>query len=542
MNQDACILVVDDDIVVLKIITNILQRNGYMTDTCQSGEEALSKIKADEYDLVLLDVQLGTGMDGYHTCKAMHKVIPDLPVILPTANQDDESVNKGFTAGSSDYIKKPVSKLELLARVNKIITLKKAEKNNLKLINDLSKDLVTAANIQEAMLPKWVYLDKEVMFSSYYSPTESVGGDLFDRIRINDDLYVVYIGDISGHGVQAALLMTAIKSIINLMVDNEKDNLNLPWLLTRLNERVCRELFISNTYMTLLMGIIDVQNNVFSYLNAGHPPIIVFDTLQRKASIVESNGSLPLGWIQSLVYTEEDLGSIPLTEHNMFLLYTDGIYECEDNKHVQFGINGLVNVINEHLTLDSCISLPYKIKHYISNKKFKLPEDDFKIFAFQKQRMTLKTVSLDTVNEDKAIHHTFILSAALKEVGKTAMSCEKLILIWTGNSALAAKVELIVDEFLNNIVKYGYKFTENATIMMEFLLKKDKLCIKFWDKGIEWKPGDYDYNIDNPYDFEKDIYNVDGKGVKIIMSMSNKFHRSRYDILNETSVEIDIDR
>ncbi|MBM4400055.1 MAG: response regulator, partial [Candidatus Cloacimonetes bacterium] len=127
MNQDACILVVDDDIVVLKIITNILQRNGYMTDTCQSGEEALSKIKADEYDLVLLDVQLGTGMDGYHTCKAMHKVIPDLPVILVTANQDDESVNKGFTAGSSDYIKKPVSKLELLARVNKIITLKKAE-------------------------------------------------------------------------------------------------------------------------------------------------------------------------------------------------------------------------------------------------------------------------------------------------------------------------------------------------------------------------------------------------------------------------------
>lgn len=540
MNQDACILVVDDDPVVVKIITNILQRNGYLTETCHSGEDALVLVKSNEYDLVLLDVQMGSGMDGYQTCKAINKLKRDLPVILVTANQDDESVNKGFVSGSSDYIKKPVSKLELLARVNKTISLKRSEKNNLQLINDLSKDLRTAANIQEAMLPKWVYLDREVMFSSYYHPSESVGGDLYDRIKISEDRYVVYIGDISGHGVQAALLMTAIKSIINIMVENDKENLDLPWLVTRLNERVSTELFINNNYMTLLIGVIDLKTEQFTYLNAGHPPLILIDTLNGLAKIMESKGSMPLGWVPKAVFNKDELGVLPINEHSIFLLYTDGIYECENQANHEFGIDGLMSVLNEILQVDNCVSLPYKIKQYMTEFNYRTSNDDYTLFAFQKQKMMLKTESLDHVADGKAIHYMITLSAALKEVGKTAQNCEKMILQWTGDSVLAAKTELIVDEFLNNIIQHGYGFEDDSAIMIEFLIKEDKLCIKFWDKGIEWNPVEDIYSKENPYNFEQDVYDINGKGVKIIMSMSDKFHRTRYDILNETSVEIDL--
>lgn len=540
MFHDTRILVVDDDAVIIRIITNILNKNGFETDSCNSGECALAKIKETVFDLVLLDVQMGTGMDGYQTCKAMNKINPDLPIILVTANQDDESVNKGFISGSSDYIKKPVSKLELLARVNKTIDLKRSEKRNLQLINDLSKNLRTAASIQEAMLPKWVYLDNEIMFASHYEPSESVGGDIFDRIKLTDDLYVVYIGDISGHGVQAALLMTAIKSIINIMVENDKDNIELPWLLTKLNERVSNELFINNNYLTLLIGVIDLSKNEFRFLNAGHPPFVVINTQTRKTKIVESKGSLPLGWMPKLVYQEDEIGVLTFSEHEMILLFTDGIYECVNPVNKEFGISGLIELIEHDIPIESCVSLPYRIKHYLAEQNYQISNDDYTLFAFQRQKNIQSPEPILGTIDNQVLHYIIALRAALKEVGKTSQQCEKLILDWTGNQVLAAKVELIIDEFLNNIVKFGYSYEEDSAIVVEFVIQDNKLHIKFWDKGIEWEPDEHQYNTEDPYNFSRDVFEESGKGVKIIMSMSDKFHRTRYDMLNETTVEIQI--
>jgi len=538
--QDTNILVVDDDAVIIKIITNILTKNEFKTDSCFSGETALIMIQEKEYDLVLLDVQMGTGMDGYQTCKEMIKLNPDLPIILVTANQDDESVNKGFISGSSDYIKKPLSKLELLARVNKTIDLKRSEKRNLQLISELSKDLKTAANIQEAMLPKWVYLDKEVMFSSLYEPSQSVGGDLFDRIKLTEDLYVIYIGDISGHGVQAALLMTAIKSIIKIMVENDRENLELAWLVTKLNERVSAELFINNNYLTLLIGVIDMSKNEFRFLNAGHPPFIVIDMLTRKSVAIESKGSMPLGWMPKLVYEEEETGVIPLTEHDIILLFTDGIYECVNQGNMEFGIEGLVELLERDIPIESCISLPYRIKQHLTDHHYRVSSDDYTLMAFQKQKNLLKPGPITNFVDSQILHYMVTLRAALKEVGKTAQQCERLILNWTENTVLAAKVELIMDEFLNNIIKHGYTYAEDSAIVVEFIVQDNKLLIKFWDKGIEWEPEEHQYNSEDPYNFDRDVYAVGGKGVKIIMSMTDKFHRTRYDLLNETTVEIQI--
>ncbi|HOH47290.1 MAG TPA: response regulator, partial [Candidatus Cloacimonadota bacterium] len=181
MIADARVLVVDDDDIILSIISNILIRNGYQVDKCHSGEEALEKVDQGEFDLVLLDVHMGSGLDGYDTCQLIQQKQADLPVILVTANQDDESVNKGFESGSSDYIKKPVSRLELLARVKNTITLKRSEKRNLQLIETLRRDLTIASSIQKAMLPKWISVDGDLVFSSYYQASDAVGGDLFDR-------------------------------------------------------------------------------------------------------------------------------------------------------------------------------------------------------------------------------------------------------------------------------------------------------------------------------------------------------------------------
>jgi phosphoserine phosphatase RsbU/P len=538
MKESTSVLVVDDDVVIIKIILNILNKNGYSTDICKSGERAMEMIKNKNYDLVLLDVHLGSGMDGYQVCTEIIKINKDLPVILMTADSDEESINKGFLAGSSDYIRKPLSRMELLARLNKTISYNRAEKRNLQLIYDLSKDLETAAKIQTSMLPKWVYLDSEVVFSSHYEPFEAVGGDLFDRIKISDDFFVVYMGDISGHGVQAALLMTAIKSIIKLMVETDKESIDLPRLVTRLNNRLSNELFIFDNYLTLLIGIVDVRSMEFRYLNAGHPPFVMIDTLTGETTAIESTGSLPLGWMPNMQYRVEDMGVIPITDHHIFLLFSDGIYECVNAQGEQFGITGVIYALKNYIQLESCISLPYRIKQYLIDHKYNLSADDFTLFAFQKRHHPDESEPVTIIRESQAVHFTISLQAALREVGKTAQQCEGLIINWTGNNALAAKVELIVDEFLNNIVKYGYHYSEDAAIVVEFTEFYNRLAIRFWDKGIEWSPDDLTCTIENPFDLEPDLEKEDGRGVKIIRSMSCKFTRIRYGQLNETIVEI----
>lgn len=539
MKQDATILIVDDDKSSIKLITKMLTQNGYAIDSCLTGEEALEKVRRKDYDLVLLDVKLGRGIDGYEVCRQILRFNNDLPIILVTAHHDDESINRGFLIGSSDYIKKPISQLELLARVNKTINYKRSERRNLQLIYDLSKNIETAASIQEAMLPKWIYLDKNMIFSSHYEPYEAVGGDLFDRIKISDNLYVVYMGDISGHGVQAALLMTAIKSIIKIMVENDRENLNLPRLMTKLNERLSNELFIFDNYLTMLIGIIDLNKNEFRYLNAGHPPVVVIDTLSGEATAVESTGSLPLGWLPNQVYYNDDMGMIQIGEQHIILLFSDGIYECVNKNGAQFGIAGVLHTLRHEIRVDSCISLPFRIKQFLIDHKYNISYDDFTLFAFQK-RKNPETIICDTGSgESQPVHFMTTLQAALREVGKTAVQCEDIVMQATCNKELAARVELIIDEFLNNIIKYGYNYSEDAAVVVEFAIHQKILRIKFWDKGIDWTPEETNFTIENPYNFEKDVYNTDGRGVKIIMSMSNKFHRTRFDKLNETTVDLE---
>jgi sigma-B regulation protein RsbU (phosphoserine phosphatase) len=536
MELDAKVLIVDDDDVVISIINNILKRDNYITDYCHSGEEALQKVLVNHYELVLLDVNMGSGLDGYETCKLMHKSRPDLPVILVTASQDDESVNKGFEAGSADYIKKPVSRLELLARVNNTITLKRAERSNLQLIDALRKDLHTAANIQQAMLPKWVYLDKEILFSSYYEPCEAVGGDLFDRIKLSETKYVVYIGDVSGHGVQAALLMSAIKSTIMLMIENYQDSQTMAEFFTKLNERLYNNLFMHNNYLTLLMGVVDLEEQEIRFLNAGHPPLIKIDSLTGDVEVMDQKGSLPLGWMPNSKYHEDDIERLPLSNTDIFLVFTDGIYECTNMNDLQFGIEGIKELLSKISDRDTCITIPFKIIDYLIKNQFETAVDDFTLFSFQ----ALQAKGEQVLSQGITRHHHIVLRSALKEVGKTAQECEKLVLGWTCDAHLAAKVELIVDEFLNNIITYGYNYQEDAEIVLEFRLVPHMVSIRFWDKGIEWVPENLSYSIEEPYDFELDGLDSSGRGVKIIMSMSNRFERTRFGHLNETKVEIDL--
>jgi DNA-binding response OmpR family regulator len=114
------ILVVDDDRAILKLITRVLRDESYAVDTASTGEEARTLALVNEYDGIILDLQLGD-RHGFEILQELRRNGRHTPVLLYSGRADTESIVRGLDAGADDYVVKPVSNEELRARVRTLI-------------------------------------------------------------------------------------------------------------------------------------------------------------------------------------------------------------------------------------------------------------------------------------------------------------------------------------------------------------------------------------------------------------------------------------
>ena len=114
------ILVVDDEPQIRRVIRLTLNLEGFEVDDTKSGDEALDHLRSGMYDLVLLDIDM-PGMTGFETCRAI-RAISDMPIIMLTARNAEKDKVEALDAGADDYITKPFSPPELLARVGAALT------------------------------------------------------------------------------------------------------------------------------------------------------------------------------------------------------------------------------------------------------------------------------------------------------------------------------------------------------------------------------------------------------------------------------------
>jgi DNA-binding response OmpR family regulator len=112
------ILIVDDDPNTLEILRRWLAREGYTTVSADNGPAGLEALGKDPVDVILLDVMM-PGMDGLQVCEKLreHTAWRSIPVVLLTAKDDIETRSRGMQLGVSEYLTKPVNKLELFARL-----------------------------------------------------------------------------------------------------------------------------------------------------------------------------------------------------------------------------------------------------------------------------------------------------------------------------------------------------------------------------------------------------------------------------------------
>lgn len=118
-SRKACVLMVDNDVRILRMMQHILELEGYHVLRASDGETAINLFDEETPDLVLLDIMM-PGMDGYTVCQRIRE-FSLIPVIMVTAKDNDEEKVKGLDAGADDYITKPFSARELAARVRTVL-------------------------------------------------------------------------------------------------------------------------------------------------------------------------------------------------------------------------------------------------------------------------------------------------------------------------------------------------------------------------------------------------------------------------------------
>lgn len=142
MNEEApqkrTILVADDDPIVIQLLTHMLTEAGYEADAVSDGQQCLERVAQAQPDLILMDISMPE-MDGVTACRRLKEMpgLEHIPVVFVTSNADDETLEGAFAAGGSDYVRKPVNRVELLVRVGSVLAQqealeKLAEKERLK--------------------------------------------------------------------------------------------------------------------------------------------------------------------------------------------------------------------------------------------------------------------------------------------------------------------------------------------------------------------------------------------------------------------------
>ncbi len=300
------ILIVDDDAINVKIVADALGTAGYRTHAVSNGVAAMEYLEKETPDLIVLDIML-PGMSGYELASEIRARFADryLPIVMVTAKNTVEDMIRSFAYGGNDYIAKPFNARELLARVENQIVIRNfidtekqveshlsEESRNAKtslaqrsrLLQDaihkiaeweniITRDLVMARRFIDTLM--WRQIEQsDIEVDLHYDPLLTIGGDVFDVYEFEPGRIRVFVGDATGHGVNAALNTITIMSEYDFLRHME---LSPSEIISVLNERFCRKLLQYKILFTCTIAEIDLNAEVLRIASAGHPEQYMID-------------------------------------------------------------------------------------------------------------------------------------------------------------------------------------------------------------------------------------------------------------------------
>lgn len=290
-------------------------------------------------------IPVQANFEKYHTAKALSKeeqeIFGGFKYIIPVYHKQEPlalallgEISNGDTEQKEELLEftQIFTNIITVAVENKRLFRKEVEKKQ------YDKELELASKVQGMLIPKKLPKNNMYEFAGLYLPFKGIGGDYYDVIHINKDEFVFCIGDISGKGVAAALVMANLQAYLNATLGfgfSKKE------FIDNLNRKIY-SITEGDNFITLFIAKYNIITHELEYLNAGHiPPILIH---QDKVKLL-SMGTTLLGAFEELPKVE--YGSLQINPDTTIVCFTDGITEMENSDEEQFG---------QHRLMDFCIN------------------------------------------------------------------------------------------------------------------------------------------------------------------------------------------
>lgn len=276
----ARILVVDDNEPNRDLLSRRLARQGHSTAVAAGGEEALGRLAAEPFDLVLLDIMM-PGLTGYQVLERL-KADEDLrhiPVIMISALDDVESVVRCVKLGAEDHLSKPFEPTLLNARISASLAKKRLRDRERLYALSMERELAIGRAIQSNFIPESLPDPAGWEIAAAFQPARQVAGDFYDAFRLEDGRVALVLGDVCGKGVGAALFMAILRTLLRILATAEHfaaadGAVDEP--VAAVSDYIAEVHGRTHMFATLFFGILEPETGVLRYVNAGQePPVVV---------------------------------------------------------------------------------------------------------------------------------------------------------------------------------------------------------------------------------------------------------------------------
>lgn len=321
-------LVIDDDESNRDLLSRHLERQGHVVCQAVNAQDGYRILAQAPFDVVFLDVLMPV-MNGFQFLETLRAdpVLREQSVIVISALEDRAAMARCIELGAEDYLLRDFDPLILKARIDSLLE-KKRFKRESELARErlaetqkrLAAELMDAAEYVRTLLPRRAYWD-DVAADWEFLPSLSLGGDSFSYWRLSDGRLAVFLIDVSGHGIEAALLSVTVMNFLKAM-GYEGLDYGLPGrVLSRLN-RSFRIEDQNNMFFTAWYGVYDPAARTLTYATGGAPPAIL---ARPNGDLDELAGDGPLIGVDDTAdfsdfVTRVEPGS------NLYL-FSDGLFE-----------------------------------------------------------------------------------------------------------------------------------------------------------------------------------------------------------------------
>jgi serine phosphatase RsbU (regulator of sigma subunit)/CHASE1-domain containing sensor protein/anti-sigma regulatory factor (Ser/Thr protein kinase) len=342
------------------------------------------------------------------------------------------------------------------------------------------QELRMARRIQHALLPKDLPELEGWQIAYHYQPAREVGGDFYDFLRFEDGQVGLVIGDVSGKGMAAALVMANTQSVLRAIA--RRRGITPGQVLEEANELMCAYI-PPNTFVTCFYGVLNSESGRFRYANAGHDP--PYKRHESQVDELRARG-MPLGLMPSMFYEEDETS---LVAGDDLLFYSDGLVEAHDPKGEMFGFPRLQGLIEAHRSTDSLRIgfLLSELTRFTGKNWYQ--EDDITLVSLERSKVSVsdrETPLRSDVAGDNRNRRILTDFALPSERGNERRAMEEVAKAVSGLGLPEKSLERLktaVAEATMNAMEHGNRYNPDVPVKIEVWLLEERLLVRIIDRG-----------------------------------------------------------